>query len=84
MTDISVDSITPLRQELITVYSDLPTVEQMILQLFSLIYGSASRSLVLDCWQQLAQKDKQYQSFTQQSLKLHLDNLLEGSITPKR
>ncbi len=80
MTDISVDSITPLRQELITVYSDLPTVEQMILQLFSLIYGSASRSLVLDCWQQLAQKDKQYQSFTQQSLKLHLDNLLEEGL----
>ena len=80
MTDLRVDSITPLRQELITVYRELPTAEKVILQLFSLFYHSVSRSLVLDCLQQLAQKHEQYEALPEKTLESHINSLLEEGL----
>jgi SNF2 family DNA or RNA helicase len=64
------------RQLLTAAYHELPTVQQQIVQLMSVIYTQVSRSALVPCINHIGVKDKGGKAFVVQTLKPYLDRLL--------
>lgn len=65
------------RHSLVEKYHELPSLEQFIVQLFSVIYEPISRATVALCLNQLAVQNKQGKHFTGPILKPYIDRLLD-------
>ena len=65
------------RHQLVTVYRKLPSLEQVMVQLFSVIYEPISRSLLLNCWNHLSATDRGSKLLNAASIKPYVDRLLE-------
>ena len=65
------------RLQLVTVYRKLPSLEQVMVQLFSVIYEPVSRSLLLSCWNHLAASDRDIKTLIASTIKPYIDRLLE-------
>ncbi|WP_254721978.1 hypothetical protein [Kovacikia minuta] len=76
MPDSSVDS-AKTRDRLIDLYYDLSPLEQLMVQLFSVIYEPISRASFALCLNQIGAQDKNGKLFTAQTLKPYIDRLLE-------
>ncbi len=59
------------------VYQKLTPLEQVTVQMFSIIYEPISRSLFVNCWNSLGEKDRGGKSFTIPTIKEHIDRLLQ-------
>ncbi|MDX2240660.1 MAG: DEAD/DEAH box helicase [Leptolyngbyaceae cyanobacterium bins.302] len=68
------------RNQLVEVYFKLPPVEQMMTQLFSVFYTPVNRTTVLACLSQMKATDLQGKAFTTQTLKPHIDHLIETGV----
>ncbi len=75
MTDSHTD-LERLRAQLLERYHSLPSLEQLIVQLFSVIYEPISRATFMVCLNQLGAHDPQGKPFTTASLKPHIERLL--------
>ena len=69
-----------LRSQLTATYRTLPPLEQTIVQLFSVIYEPTSRNAFLDCFNRVGSRNKRNKPFVQQTLKPHIDDLLESGL----
>ncbi len=69
-----------VRNQLIKVYRKLPSLEQVMVQLLSVIYEPVSRSLLLNCWNNLPEKLREGKHFTSPSMKPYLDRLIEAQL----
>lgn len=65
-----------LRQKLILLYDKESAINQHIVQGFSIIYEPVTRTDFLKCFQATEQQDQQGRSYTNKTLKPHLDHLL--------
>ena len=65
------------RHQLVTVYRKLPPLEQVMVQLFSVIYEPISRSLLLSCWNYLSAQDRGSKLLNAATIKPCIDRLLE-------
>ncbi len=72
--------IEQLRRQLIERYKQLSALDQVIVRLFSLIYEPIARSTFLDCLNQAHYRDENNRRFNGQTLKSHLDILLEAEV----
>jgi superfamily II DNA or RNA helicase len=75
MTDSHADS-ERLRAQLLDRYQSLSPFEQLIVQLFSVIYEPISRAAFITCLNQLGAYDLQGKAYTTASLKPHIERLL--------
>jgi hypothetical protein len=66
-----------IRSHLVAVYRNLPLLEQVMVQLFSVIYEPTSRALFLNCWNYLNENDRGGKHFSNPTLKPYLDRLIE-------
>ncbi len=71
MNDLNFGSSS--RAQLIDAYQQLPSIEQQMVRLFSVIYAPISRASTLACLNQVLPKN---QTLTSSKLKTHLDRLL--------
>ncbi|MGA7937182.1 MAG: ATP-dependent helicase, partial [Kovacikia sp.] len=76
MPDISVDT-AKVRDRLIDSYYELSSLEQLMVQLFSVIYEPISRASFVLCLNQVGAQDKNGKLFTATTLKPFIDRLLE-------
>lgn len=76
MTRFTVD-ISLIRRQLVDKYHQLRPVEQLMVQLFSVIYEPVSRASFAICLNQVGARTNEDQPFTQTSLKPFIDRLLE-------
>ena len=65
------------RSKLVQLYQKLDAVEQAMVQLCSIIYEPISRSLLVNCWNYLGEKDRGGNLFTIVTIKPLVDRLLE-------
>ncbi|CAO5037774.1 Non-specific serine/threonine protein kinase [Microcystis aeruginosa] len=72
--------IEQIRRQLIERYQQLSALDQVIVRLFSLIYEPIARSTFLDCLNQAHYRDENNRRFNGQTLKSHLDILLEAEV----
>ncbi|MFM7716613.1 MAG: hypothetical protein ACKO7A_29090, partial [Microcystis sp.] len=72
--------IEQIRRQLIERYQKLSTLDQVIVRFFSLIYEPIARSTFLDCLNQAHYRDENNRRFNGQTLKSHLDLLLEAEV----
>ncbi|XGV97207.1 MAG: DEAD/DEAH box helicase [Leptolyngbya sp. BL-A-14] len=66
-----------VRSQLVKIYRSLPPMEQLMVQLFSVIYEPISRALLINCWNNLGEHDRGSKHFTAPSIKPYIDHLLE-------
>jgi SNF2 family DNA or RNA helicase len=78
MTDFEANA--PTQTELAQAYRELPDLEQKIVQLFSVIYESVSRTSFANCLNQTGTLDKNNKSFISTTLKPYLDKLLKTEL----
>jgi SNF2 family DNA or RNA helicase len=76
MPNSSVDN-AKIRDRLVDIYCELSPLEQLMMQLFSVIYEPISRASFALCLNQVGAQDKNGKLFTAQTLKPHIDRLLE-------
>ena len=69
-----------VRQQLVKVYRSLPPLEQLMVQLFSVIYEPVSRALLVNCWNYLGEHDRGSKHFTAPSIKPYIDGLIELNV----
>jgi SNF2 family DNA or RNA helicase len=69
-----------VRSLIAKVYQTLPPLEQLIVQLFSVIYEPVSRSLFIICWNHLPERDRFSKHFSVPSIKPYLDRLIEVGV----
>ncbi|MDX2229652.1 MAG: SNF2-related protein [Leptolyngbyaceae cyanobacterium bins.349] len=67
--------IDAIREQLTTAYRELPTLQQVIVQLMSVIYMPVTRAAIIPCLNHTGTRDKDGRAFVQQTLKPHLDHL---------
>ena len=72
--------IEQIRRQLIERYQQLSALDQVIVRFFSLIYEPIARSTFLDCLNQAHYRDENNRRFNGQTLKSHLDLLLEAEV----
>ena len=77
---ISETEISQLRQQLNQSYEKLPQIAKQIVRLFSVIYEPVSRSNFLQCLNRIGAKDKQEKAFNSNTLKPHLEALLNQEL----
>ncbi len=65
------------RAQLIDAYQELPSIEQKMVRLFSVVYAPINRTNILTCLNQVLSKE---QSLTAGKLKPHLDRLLQEGL----
>jgi SNF2 family DNA or RNA helicase len=68
------------RTQLVENYRKLSSVEQKIVQLFSVIYEPVSRTVFMDCLNQTGTRDQNNKSFVNATLKHYIDKLLEAGL----
>ncbi len=69
-----------LRRQLVEKYHQLLPPEQVIVQLFSVIYEPVSRAAFALCLNQTGTRDKNGKPFTQQTLKPYIEQLLAAGL----
>lgn len=69
-----------VRSLLVKAYQKLPSLEQVIVQLFSVIYEPVSRALFISCLNHLKPAERNHQHFTNPSIKPYIDRLLEMNL----
>ena len=69
-----------VRSQLVKVYRSLPLLEQVMVQLFSVIYEPTSRTLFLNCLNYLEEKERSGKHFSNPTLKPYLDRLVEADV----
>ncbi|NJO41547.1 MAG: DEAD/DEAH box helicase [Cyanobacteria bacterium RU_5_0] len=69
-----------VRHLLVKVYRGLPFLEQVMVQLFSVIYEPISRALFINCWNQLGEPDRGGKHFTSPSIKPYIDRLIHVGV----
>jgi len=79
MTDSDTDPVL-LRKQLVENYHKLSPPEQVIVQLFSVIYEPVSRTSFAIYLNQTGTRDKNGKPFTQQTLKPYIDQLLAAGL----
>jgi len=79
MTDSDTDPVL-LRKQLVEKYHKLSPLEQVIVQLFSVIYEPVSRTSFAIYLNQTGTRDKNGKPFTQQTLKPYIDQLLAAGL----
>jgi hypothetical protein len=72
--------ITNHRQQIVAAYRKLTALEQKMVQLFSVIYEPVSRTLFLNCWNQVAGQTKQGKTLNAPTLKPYIDRLIADEI----
>jgi len=80
MANSDLVSIEAVRQKLTEAYDELSTIEQLLVQLFSVIYEPVNRTSLLLCLNRINVTDKQGNAFTNLSLKPYLDGLLSKGV----
>jgi SNF2 family DNA or RNA helicase len=78
MTDFEAN--IPTQTQLAQAYRELPDLEQKIVQLFSVIYESVSRTSFINCLNQTGALDKNNKFFVNATLKPYLDKLLKAEL----
>lgn len=68
------------RSRLIETYRQLSQVEQLLVQLMSVIYEPISRALLVNCWNHLGTQDRGNVHFSQPSLKPYLERLIQQQV----
>jgi superfamily II DNA or RNA helicase len=68
------------RNRLVDVYLALPTVDQAVMQLLSVIYTQVSRAALIPCLNQMGLRDKSNKAFVLQTLKPYLDRLMNKGL----
>ncbi|MEM8829447.1 MAG: DEAD/DEAH box helicase [Cyanobacteria bacterium P01_G01_bin.19] len=76
----STTDIDRLRQTYIREYYELSPIRQQIIRLYSVIYEPVNRSKFLKCLVALGEKDSKGKAFTNNTLKRHLDYLLDQEL----
>ncbi|MBD2038377.1 DEAD/DEAH box helicase [Leptolyngbya sp. FACHB-321] len=66
-----------VRSHLVQIYRKLPLLEQVMVQLSSVIYEPTSRALFLNCWNYLSENDRGGKHFTAVTIKPYIDRLIE-------
>lgn len=69
-----------VRHQLVKVYRSLPPLEQLMVQLFSVIYEPVSRALLINCWNYLSGQERGDKHFTVPSVKPYIDRLIELNV----
>jgi SNF2 family DNA or RNA helicase len=69
-----------LRSQLAQAYRQLPRLEQKIVQLFSVIYEPIARTSLMECFNQIGERDEKGRLFIAKTLKPYLDRLLEAGL----
>jgi len=69
-----------VRSQLVKVYRSLPPLEQVMVQLFSVIYEPVSRALLINCWNHLGEPEKGGKHFSAPSIKPYIDRLIELNV----
>ena len=77
---MSASDTETVRSLLIKAYQTLPPLEQVIVQLFSVIYEPISRASFINCWNHLSEKIRAGQHFTNPSIKPYIDRLLNVGV----
>jgi SNF2 family DNA or RNA helicase len=65
------------RSKLVQIYQKLDALEQAMVQLFSIIYEPISRSLFVNCWNYLGEKDRGGKVLTITTIKPLIDRLIQ-------
>lgn len=76
----SASNTQQIRDRLIEVYRNLSSLEQTMVQLFSVIYEPISRSLFVACWEHLSENDRERKRFTSANIKAYLDRLIQKEV----
>ncbi|MFM7449251.1 MAG: DEAD/DEAH box helicase [Leptolyngbyaceae cyanobacterium] len=76
----TVNNTAQIRSQLVAAYRQRPPLEQQMLQLFSLLYTPVSRTVFLDCFNQLGIRDDQDRLLNSNLLRPHLDALLQANL----
>jgi superfamily II DNA or RNA helicase len=79
MINLSPDT-TAIRNRLIDVYHELSPIEQLMLQLFSVIYEPVSRAVFVNCLNQAGARTKNDTPFSTASIKPYLDRLQQSGV----
>ncbi|MBW4519829.1 MAG: DEAD/DEAH box helicase [Scytolyngbya sp. HA4215-MV1] len=79
MSAVPLDSTNP-RDQLLDVYHELSPLEQLIVQLLSVIYEPINRNMLIICLDQAGAKDSKGQPFKPHTIKPYLDRLLEKGV----
>ncbi len=79
LTDSYADS-AKLRRQIVEAYHELSPLEQVIVQLFSVIYEPVSRTSFVLCLNEAGARDRNGKPFTHQTLKPYIDRLLEAGL----
>jgi hypothetical protein len=69
-----------IRSHLVQVYRKLPLLEQVMVQLSSVIYEPTSRALFLNCLNYLNENDRGGKHFTASTIKPYIDRLIERGV----
>lgn len=69
-----------VRSMLVKVYQKLPALEQVMVQMFSIIYEPVSQSVFVNCLNNLDAKDRGNQRFTTATIKPYLDRLIDKGV----
>ncbi|MBW4470799.1 MAG: DEAD/DEAH box helicase [Stenomitos rutilans HA7619-LM2] len=69
-----------VRNHLVKTYRSLQAIEQLMVQLFSVIYEPVSRALLVNCWNYLGEHDRGSKHFTAPSIKPYIDRLIELNV----
>lgn len=80
MTDSSTDIVKLRRRQVVEAYHKLSSLEQLIVQLFSVIYEPINKVTFVRCLNQTGAQDRKGKPFTNQTLKSYIDRLLEAGV----
>ncbi len=76
----STSSSEALREKLVQAYRRLPPLEQLMVQIFSIIYEPVSRAVFVNCWNNLPERERGGKHFTIPSLRPYIEALLEKAV----
>ncbi|MDY6899783.1 MAG: ATP-dependent helicase, partial [Cyanobacteriota bacterium] len=79
MSDSDVDT-AQLRSQLIEEFRLLPSLEEKIIQLFSVIYEPINRTSFMECFNSIGARDSNDKPFISSKLKPYIDNLLASGL----
>jgi superfamily II DNA or RNA helicase len=65
-----------VRQHLVNTYRKLPSLEQVMVQMFAVIYEPVSRTLFVSCWNYLGEQDRSGKHLTPPTSKPYIDRLI--------
>lgn len=71
---------TKLRTQLVEAYRKLPVLERTMVQLFSVIYGSVSRPVFVECLNKTSIRNQNNKLFLPASIKPYINKLLEQGV----